>query len=340
MTGGERRLPRVGVVGLGMIGRHHARLLQASTRAVFAGAVDPAGDRHRSLYDPGMCVSTIAELLSRGRLDGVVVAVPTVAHLAVVRELIEAGVAVLVEKPLAATFEEAREITALCERHGVPGAVGHVERYNPAPRALRRRLLDGQLGELSMVSTVRSGPFSGRIADVGVVLDLATHDIDLIGWLSGSRITRLAAQAQCQSGGEHEDLVFVNGRLDSGAVFNLVADRVSPTKIRRVRVLGTRGMLEADTLSGDLFFYANAEVEIGWTTTQQFRGVSEGDVTRYALAREEPLAVELAAFLDLIDGRSDADVVGLAEGAEVVRVAETILESAREDRALSLSRAS
>lgn len=333
MTDHPPARPRVAVIGLGMIGRHHARLLQSTDRASFAGAVDPAGDRHGSLHDPGLCVATLDELLDRGPLDAAVVAVPTVEHLPVAGALIEAGVAVLVEKPLAATSEDALEIAALCARHRVPGAVGHVERFNAAPRELRRRLLDGQLGEVSTISTVRSGPFPGRIADVGVVLDLATHDIDLIGWLSGSHITTLAAQALHQSGGAHEDLVFVNGRLDSGAVFNLVADRVSPTKIRRVRVLGVGGMLEADTLTGDLFFYANAEVGIAWSATQQFRGVSEGDVTRYALRREEPLRLELDAFLDLVAGRPDAEVVTLEQGAEVVRVAETILASAAAGRA-------
>jgi UDP-N-acetylglucosamine 3-dehydrogenase len=335
MTHADSSLPGVAVIGLGMIGRHHARLLQSSTRARFAGAVDPAGDRHRSLHDATLCHASVAELLASGPLDAAIVAVPTGRHPAVARELIEAGVSVLVEKPLAATVQEASELVALARHHGVHGAVGHVERFNAAPRELRRRLRDGQLGRLAMVSTVRSGPFPGRITDAGVVMDLATHDIDLVSWLSGSQIATVAAQAQHLSGGEHEDLVFVNGRLRSGAVFNLVADRVSPTKIRRTRVLGERGMLEADTLTGDLFFYENAGVGIDWSATQQFRGVSEGDVTRYALRREEPLRVELDGFLDLVQGGADADVVTLQQGVEIVRVAETILRSARTGETLA-----
>jgi predicted dehydrogenase len=326
---------RGAVIGLGMIGRHHARLLQAAPRVEFVGAVDPGGDRYASVHDADRRFDSVAELLDQGPLDFAIVAVPTGMHLPVARELITAGISVLVEKPLAATVHEAREIVALCEHHGVRGAVGQVERFNAAPRELRRRLLEGQLGAIFMLSGIRSGPFPSRIADVGVVLDLASHDIDLVSWLSGSRIATLAAQTQHISGREHEDLVFVNGRTESDAVFNLVVDRVSPTKIRRTRVLGERGMLEADTLSGDLFFYENAEVGIDWSTTQQFRGVSEGNVIRYALAREEPLRVELETFLDLVAGAPEPDIVTLEQGMEIVQVAEAIIESARTQQTMS-----
>lgn len=326
----EERLGRLrgAVIGLGMIGRHHARLLQAADRVEFAGAVDSEGDRYGSVHDRGLRFDSLAALLDRGPLDFAIVAVPTDAHLHVARELAAAGTAVLIEKPLAGTAEEAREILEVCARHGVHGAVGHVERFNAPLQEMRRRLVEGQLGRLFSVSAVRSGPFAGRVRDVGVVKDLATHDIDVVSWLSGSRIARLAAQAQYLSGQGHEDLVLVNGCLECGTAFNLTVDRVSPTKVRRTRVLGERGMLEADTLSGDLLFYENAEVGIEWSTTQQFRGVSEGNVTRYALRREEPLRVELETFLDLLKGHLETDVVTLQRGVEIVEIAETVLESA------------
>ncbi|HLH65329.1 MAG TPA: Gfo/Idh/MocA family oxidoreductase [Solirubrobacteraceae bacterium] len=325
------------VIGLGMIGRHHARLLQAAERVRFAGAVDPDGDRYRSVHDPRLVFGSVAELLGRGPLDFAVVAVPTDRHLEVVRELASAGVSVLVEKPLAGSVEAAEEIVEVCERHGVHGAVGHVERFNAALRDMRRRLLERQLGRLFCLSTIRCGPFASRVRDVGVVKDLATHDIDVVTWLSDSRIARLAAQTQHLSGSEEEDLVLVTGVLESGAAFNLVVDRVSPTKVRRTRVLGERGMLEADTLTGDLFFYENADVGIEWSTTQQFRGVSEGNMTRYALARDEPLRVELETFLDLLDGVPDAEIVDLERGVEIVRVAATVIDSARSGRTLTTS---
>jgi UDP-N-acetylglucosamine 3-dehydrogenase len=330
---------RGAVIGLGMIGRHHARLLQSSERVEFAGAVDPGGDRYRAVHDPGLVFGSVSELLAAGRVDFAVVAVPTELHLPVAESLAQAGVAMLIEKPLAASGAAAREIVELCARAGVAGAVGHVERFNPALQEMRRRMLGGQIGRLFTVSTVRSGPFPARIQDVGVVKDLATHDIDLVSWLADSPIATVAAQTQYLTGRDHEDLVLVTGALASGAAFNLVVDWVSPAKVRRARVLGERGLLEADSLTGDLFFYENGEMGVVWSAAQQFRGVSEGDVTRYALRREEPLRIEHETFLNLLDGRTDqdAEVVTLEKGVEIVEGAEAVLRSAGSGEAVHVA---
>jgi predicted dehydrogenase len=336
----DPRQPRLrgAVIGLGMIGRHHARLLQGSDRVEFAGAVDPEGDRYRAVHAPELVFESVAAVLAGGGLDFAIVAVPTDLHLAVVEELAAAGVSMLIEKPLAATGQDARRIVEICAGAGIHAAVGHVERFNPALLELRRRLQDGQIGRLFTASAIRSGPFPSRIRDVGVVKDLGTHDIDLVSWLSGSAIATVAAQTQHLSGREHEDLLLAVGSLQSGAAFNLVVDWVSPVKVRRTRVLGERGMLEADTLSADLYFYENAEVGISWSATQQFRGVSEGNVTRYALRREEPLRVEHEAFLDTLHGHPGAEQVTLEQAVEIVEVAEAVLESARTGQTVSLGR--
>jgi UDP-N-acetylglucosamine 3-dehydrogenase len=330
---------RGAVIGLGMIGRHHARLLQVSERVRFAGAVDPAGDRYRAVHDPALVFGTLEELIASGPLDFAIVAVPTELHCEAAERLAGEGIAMLIEKPLASSSAQARGIASLCARTGVFAAVGHVERFNPALQEMRRRLLDGQLGRLFTVSTVRSGPFPARVRDVGVTKDLATHDIDLVAWLSDSRIAALAARTQHHSGRRHEDLVLITGALESGAAFNLVADWVSPTKVRRTRLLGERGVLEADTLTADLTFYENGEVSVLWPASQQFRGVSEGDVVRYALARREPLELELEAFLDSLQGGDAGTVVSLSAGAEIVAVAEAALESARSGQTVQLPEA-
>jgi predicted dehydrogenase len=328
---------RGGVVGLGMIGRHHVRLLQNSERVQFVGGVDPHGDRYRSIHDPALRFSDLDALLRGPGLDFAIVAVPTEQHVDVVERLAAAGVALLIEKPLAASSEAAERIVEICSSARVPAAVGHVERFNPALQELRRRLRAGQLGRVFTVSTIRSGPFPARVQDVGVVKDLATHDIDLVSWLSDSAIASIAAQTQHLSGREHEDLVLVTGALESGAAFNVVVDWVSPTKVRRTRVLGERGLLEADTLTADLYFYENGEVGVVWSAAQQFRGVSEGDVTRYALRRDEPLLLEHERFLDFLRGADDVDVVTLEQGVEIVRAAEAVLQSAREGQTVTLS---
>ncbi|MCW3010122.1 MAG: Gfo/Idh/MocA family oxidoreductase [Solirubrobacterales bacterium] len=325
----DPRVPlRGAVLGLGMIGRHHARLLQASPRVSFAGAVDPGGDRFGMVQDPALIFATVAELLAAGAPDFAIVAVPTEEHLPAARELAAAGVSVLVEKPLAATAEEARELIAAVEAAGVRAAVGHVERCNPALLELRRRVGAGQLGEVFMIATERVGPFPARIRDVGVVKDLATHDLDLVRWLGGAPIASVAAQTQHRMGREHEDLVLVTGVTASDVAFNVNVDWLSPTKVRRTRILGEKGMLVADTLTSDLTFFANGEVTSEWSAAQASRGVSEGDMTRYALSRREPLLVELEAFCDWVAGDDGAAVVTLEEGLQTVLAAEAVLRAA------------
>jgi UDP-N-acetylglucosamine 3-dehydrogenase len=330
--------PRGAVIGLGMMGRHHARILQSNAAMRFAGAVDPGGDRFGAVADRARVFGTIEELLAVERPEFAVVAVPTEEHLPAVRELAAAGVSVLIEKPLAATVEEAREIIDVCAAAGVVGAVGHVERCNPALIELRERVNAGQLGDVFLVATERVGPFPARIKDVGVVKDLATHDLDLVRWLGGAPIERVAAQTQHRMGREHEDLVLVTGRVDNGRAFNSVVDWLTPTKVRRTRVLGEAGMLVADTLTADLYFYANALVPTaGWATDAARRGVAEGDMTRYALERREPLAVELEAFVAAVGGDAEAKVVSLTEGLETVAVAEAVLQSAASGETVALS---
>lgn len=336
-TASDIPVPRGAVLGLGMIGRHHARLLQTSPSFHFAGAADPGGDRFGAVRDAGDVHADLPTLLAEGRPDFVVVAVPTEEHLAAARACAAAGVAVLVEKPLAATAEEAAAIIAACAAGGVRGAVGHVERYNPALLELRRRVREGQVGDVFRIATERVGPFPDRVRDVGVVKDLATHDLDLVRWLGGAPIARLAAETAHKTGRPHEDLVLVTGRLTSGVAFNSVVDWLTPTKIRRTQVLGDKGMLVADTLTSDLTFYANGQTASSWASAQALRGVTEGDAVRYALTRREPILAELEAFAAYVAGAEDSVVVTLEEGLQTVRAAEAALDSAARGTTVTLA---
>jgi UDP-N-acetylglucosamine 3-dehydrogenase len=316
------RALRGAVLGLGMIGRHHARLLQASPDVDFVGAVDPDGDRYGAVHDPARVFGSIDEL---PELDFAIVAVPTETHLEAVRALAPRGAHLLIEKPLAATTAEAEEVIAVVRDAGVRAAVGHVERFNPSLLELRRRL--DELGEVLLIRTERVGPFPDRVKDVGVVKDLGTHDLDLVQWLGRSPVQSLAAQTGHVMGREHEDLVLVTGRLASDVTFSCNVDWISPTKVRRTRVLGERGMFEADTLTADLTLFRNGDrATAPWL--QQQRGVKEGDMTRFAIAKPEPLGSELQAVLAMVRGE-DSAIVTLEEGLETVRVAEAVLESAR-----------
>lgn len=326
---------RAGLIGLGMMGRHHARVLGSLEGVELVATVDPMGDPHG--VAAGLRVlSSVEEALERG-LDYAVLAVPTAFHAQVGLQLAEAGVHVLVEKPLAPDVATAELMAKAFSDRGLVGAVGHIERYNPALQAARRRLEAGELGEVFQVATRRQGPFPARISDVGVVKDLATHDIDLTAWVTQQAFVRVAAGTAFRSGREHEDLVSVVGQLSSGIVTSHLVNWLSPMKERVTVITGERGALVADTLTADLTFYANGSVATEWDAVARFRGVSEGDVVRYAMAKPEPLRKEHEAFRDAVLGKK-ADIVTMEDGLRTVRVAEAVLESATTGRTVDLPR--
>jgi predicted dehydrogenase len=316
---------RFGLIGLGQMGRHHARVMIQSGEVHFTGAVDPEGDRHRVL-GTGEIFDAVDELLSAG-VDAAVVAVPTAHHREVALQLASAGVHTLIEKPLAETVAAAEEIRVEFKTRGVLGAVGHVERFNSALQEMKRRLLEGELGRVISISTERVGPFPHRIQDVGVVKDLATHDIDIATWIGGAPFANVRGQLAHKMGRPHEDLVVATGRLANDVVVSINVNWLTPVKRRQVSVLGEKGAFVADLLAGDLYFYANAEVDSQWDRIAQMRGVSEGDMVRYAFPKREPLAVEHEAFRTAIEQGNAEGVVSLAEGVEILEVAEEIIGS-------------
>jgi predicted dehydrogenase len=241
----------------------------------------------------------------------------------------------MVEKPLAPGVEAATRLAEAFESRGLVGAVGHIERYNPALQEARRRIADGDLGVVHQIVTRRQGPFPARIADVGVVKDLATHDIDLTAWVAGQPFASVAAQVAHRSGREHEDLVAVVGRLADGTVTSHLVNWLSPLKERVTIITGERGAFVADTLTADLTFYANGTVSTSWDDIAQFRGVSEGDVIRYAIAKPEPLRTEHEAFRDAVLGL-ESDIVTMRQGLATVAVAEAVLRSAAEGITVTL----
>lgn len=318
---------RVGLIGLGAMGRHHARVLRALDGVELVAAADPVGDVHDALGDTPL-VPNVEQLLEY-RLDYAVVVCPTAHHEPVGLALAAAGVPALIEKPLAHDVAAATRLVEAFESRGLVAATGHIERYNPALQSMRARLETGELGEIFQVATRRQGPFPHRIADVGVVKDLATHDLDLTAWVTGSDYRSVSARTTNKSGRPHEDLVAVLGDLASGAIANHLVNWLSPLKERVSIVTGDRGCFVADTLTADLTFFANGSTKTEWDAVSVFRGVSEGDMTRFAIPKREPLAAEHEAFRDAVEGKPNASIVTLRQGLRAVVVAEAVLESAR-----------
>lgn len=314
---------RAGVIGIGVMGRHHSRVLAGLEGVEFVGVYDPAPNIPEAIEGKPV-FSNLDEFLSL-KPDYCVIAAPTIYHLELGTTLAEHGIHALIEKPVASDSIAAAELVRLFKNAKLIGGVGHIERFNPALQSMRKRIEDGQLGEIYQVATRRQGPFPGRIADVGVVKDLGTHDIDLTSWVCQQAFVSVNARTTHKSGRPHEDMVVAVGTLENGTITNHVVNWLSPIKERTTVVTGEFGALVADTLTADLTFYANGTTPVAWEGVSSFRGVTEGDVTRYALEKREPLKTEHEGFRDAVLTGDTSKIVTLAEGLKVVETAEKIV---------------
>ncbi len=324
---------RAGLVGLGIMGQNHARVLSSLSGVDLVAVVDPQGDTRKVLPEHQI-LSSIEEVISKG-VDYCVIAAPTAFHEEISIKLIDAGIHILIEKPIAHSLESALRIESAARSKGIVGAVGHIERFNAALQQARIRIQAGELGEIYQISTRRLGPFPSRIADVGVIMDLATHDIDLTAWISDSSYKSVSAQSAIRSGREHEDLVAIVAQLSNGIVANHLVNWLSPLKERKTIITGEKGTYVVDTLTSDLTFYANGTVSVSQDRIAHFKGVSQGDIHIFAFDKPEPLRVEHENFRDAVLGK-DASMVTLTEGAKTVSVAAGALESIKNQETVKI----
>lgn len=328
---------RVAVIGAGSMGRNHMRVLNDLEDVELVGVADAdlttAERAARRFHIPSY--NSYAELLDTERPNGVVVAVPTILHRDVTLEAISRGVHVLVEKPIAFTEVEGREMIEAGAQAGLILTVGHIERYNPAILELHKRLQAAELGRVFQMHARRLGPFPPRVRDVGVVIDLATHDVDIMRFLSGSDVVRVHAETARRIHTEHEDLLSGLLRFANDSIGVLDINWLTPTKIRELTVTGERGMFHVNYLTQDLYFYENNYARTDWDTISTIDGVSEGDMVRLRIEKTEPLRVELDRFVRAIRGEQVSIVSG-EDGLAALRVARKIVESGLEGRTVYL----
>jgi predicted dehydrogenase len=328
---------KIAIVGLGVMGRSHARVLDDLDQAELVAVCDPTDDavawaKKRRLS----CYRSHHDLFKRELLDAVTVAVPTRFHLEIGLAAIENGLHVLMEKPIATDLDEARQLVSAAKSHGTLLAIGHVERFNPAVREFKKRLDNGELGRIFQVHSRRQGPFPSRVRDVGAVIDLATHDLDVMRYLLGVEVVRLYAETERRIHTEHEDMLNALLRFDNGAVGVVQVNWLTPTKIRELSVLGERGMLHLNYLTQDLTFYENSIATGADHPLSLLTGVSEGTLVRHTVDRAEPLRVELESFLASVAGNTPPEV-GSEDGLRALSLALDLIRSANEGRVLDLS---
>jgi predicted dehydrogenase len=327
---------RVGVVGTGAFGRNHARVyrdLQTDPllNVKFVGVVDADVVRAKSAASEfgTQAFGSVSELVAAG-VDAVSVAVPTVAHLPVARELMEAGVDVLIEKPLASTLTEADELQAIAAKHNRIVQVGHLERFNPAVRATMPLLTKPMFFEVHRLSV-----FTPRSLDVDVVLDLMIHDIDIVLTMAKSQVKEIRAVG-LPILSKKVDIANVRIELESGCVANFTASRVSTERVRKVRFFQPRQYVSLDFSRQDVLVLtvddgagASAEedpFDPASVASSAFPGITP---FKPKVEQQEPLRAELTSFLRAVRERSTPEV-SLQQGRDALAVALQIVDTIAE----------
>src|SRR5215208_1939307 len=302
---------RIGVIGAGVMGSNHARVLAGLPGINLVGVVDPLAAHRTRATELTNCrtFATLEELIAEG-VDAVTVAAPTHLHHEIALACIGRGIHVMVEKPIASSVEEGRDIVAAGRRAGVTLMVGHVERFNPAVAAIKQAI-SGE--DILSIAITRVGPFPPRMSNVGVVIDLAVHDIDLIRWFTDSDIVEVQPQLS-SAVAEREDIALLQFRTASGVLAHINTNWLTPFKARNVTV-ATRGKY----VMGDL---------LTRQVTECFGFQPDGaySMRHVSVGHDEPLRAELLAFIDAVRGIKPPAVTG-EEGVASLEIATRCLES-------------
>ncbi|MCL2009352.1 MAG: Gfo/Idh/MocA family oxidoreductase [Synergistaceae bacterium] len=307
---------RVGVVGVGHLGQHHARVYTELLDARLVGVADADENRSRfigeSLGVPGY--SGMEELIKRQRPDALSIVVPTSLHYSVAKQALEQGIHVLVEKPVTTRPSEAEELLNIAAQKNLVLQVGHIERFNGAIRHISQTVRDPLFLE-----SRRIGPFSSRINDVGVVLDLMIHDIDIVLSLVHSKISRIAATG-CRVLTEHEDIASAQITFENGAMAHILVSRVAEKRQRQLDVMERERHIIVD--------YETQDVQIH-RCVRDNKGIKE-IIERPVFPKSEPLKLELAHFVGCVR-ENRQPLVGIRDGKRALEVALEVLRQIHDD---------
>lgn len=314
------RALRVGVIGVGHLGYHHARNYAALDGVALVGVVDLDQSRAaKAAHDFGTAAyRSVSELLEAG-IDAASVVVPTTAHAEVTATLLQAGVDVLVEKPIADTVAAAEAMVALAAAKERVLQVGHIERFNGAVIALTQAMQTPRFIECHRLS-----PYPSRGDDVSVVLDLMIHDLDIVLALERSEVVSLDAVG-VPVFSRSEDIANVRLRFASGCVANLTSSRVSLERMRKIRIFGDDAYVSTDYSEQQVLVYRKRP----GTPPADTSPMAWITIDRLTVEQEEPLKRELASFVECVKSRRRPVVSG-EEGMRALRLAQDVIAFIRE----------
>lgn len=303
MSMAQSQALRVVVVGLGVMGSHHCRVLSGLPEAQLCAVVDPDPSRREAiteLYSGLRAYPSLGDALEASDLDVACIATPIDMLAACTLQALRARLHVLVEKPTAHTEQEALLMAQEAAAHQLVLGVGHVERFNPAVMLLKKKLDEKLIGRVLQMQARRLSPFPNRTSMTGVALDLATHDIDVMRYLSGGEVVRVYAETAQRVHDTAEDLLCATLRFDDDSTGLIEVSWITPTKVRELSVTGTRGMFVLNYLTQELTFFEHPTKGNEWDALAGMRGGGEGDMIGFAIQRREPLLVEWQQFLGAV----------------------------------------
>jgi UDP-N-acetylglucosamine 3-dehydrogenase len=328
----------VGVIGVGQMGSWHVEAWDRTPTARLIAVAEPSevSARRSIRRRPIEWHADWRELLERDDIDAVSIAAPTERHAEIALSALDAGKHVLVEKPIAAELDDALRMAAVARMAARKLMVGHVERFNPAVAKIGELISDGRLGEIFRIQATRVGPLPLRIADAGVAIDLATHDLDVMQWVLGRDITRVYAEGKRFAHPTHEDMLSCLLRFGDDGPFGLLdVNWLTPEKRRELCVIGEAGMLVASYLTQDVWLTETAGSAKNWDTLSRLGGDVESSTVRFGLRRVEPLQAELAAFAQCVLDDTPEPVTAY-DGCRALIAALAVRNSAENSRPVRL----
>lgn len=323
----------VGVIGIGLMGQNHARVY--SEIANLIGITDPddeiLGEVSKRFNVEGY--NHFKDLLALKDLDAVSISSPTSTHFEVTKAAIEAGKHVLVEKPMGGELEKAKELVAKAKEKGVVLAVGYIERHNPVVGITKKLIEKKEFGEVISVSSRRVSSFPSRIKDVGVILDLGIHDIDVIRYLLGSKVRSVYTLAGETGKKEFEDHANILLEFDNDVFAFIEVNWLTPMKVRKVSLTCSQNFVEMDYINQNLIISSSTIKKLD--AGNLYRIPQEYEERKIEVERREPLKNELSDFLDAIEKGKEPLISG-EEGVRTLGIAHAAMQSAQEGKKISI----
>ena len=330
---------KIAVIGVGVMGYNHVRVLSETEEADLVAVSDIDINRARGVSTRFRIPNYYKdhnEMLEKEDLDSVIMAVPSKFHKDVFLDCMKFNLAILVEKPIADTLKSADQMMNALKNKNIVFTVGHIERFNPVITKIKDLLEANYVGEIYLVDTIRSGPFPKRLFDVGVLVDLAVHDVDIIHYLIG-KIKQV-----------YSNLIFSNGREIYAKALFKISDTikgssefswVSPRRIREIKIHGTKGTILGDYTKQEVWFYENADFIEGTFTDYQSivlgGSISEGKVIKFPIPKFEPLKNELNHFISCVKNKKKP-LVTAEEARETLKIATLMFRSGNENKIIKV----